>query len=114
MTTQKSGKNSEIERLERAMKNGRITPLEGKYRAETTNPHFTSKTFEKKPSVFDQADKLYKLDTSRYEVSYSPERQIMIDTLKQRRQHKISERKGNSMHGSFTNRMPPNTTKNVS
>ena len=46
MTTQKSGKHSEIERLERAMKNGRITPLDGKYRAETTNPHFTNKFFE--------------------------------------------------------------------
>jgi hypothetical protein len=56
------------------MKNGRITPLDGKYRSETEDK-FTNKTFDNKKSVFDTADKMYKIDTSRYEVSYSPERQ---------------------------------------
>jgi len=95
------------------MKNGRITPLDGKYRSETQDK-FTKNTFDNKKSVFDTADKMYKIDTSRYEVSYSPERQTLIDTLKQKRRMKMTERNANSMHGSFSNRMQPRTTKNVS
>lgn len=74
-------KNTEIERLGRAMKNGRITPLDNAQR-NISNDVFVNKTFENQPSVFDNADKMYKLDTSRYEVSYSPERHTMIESLK--------------------------------
>lgn len=70
------------------MKTGKLTPLDHKFRNGSSDP-FTNNTFEKKPSVFDQADKMFKYDTSRYEVSYSPERQTLIDSLKIRRRMKM-------------------------
>jgi len=73
-----------------------------------------AKTFDNKASVFDHADKMFKIDTSRYEVSYSPERSTMIENLKQRRQIKLSERKQNSMRGFNRGNGVPNTTKNIS
>ena len=76
------------------------------------NDNFTAKTFDKKPSVFDQADQMYKLNSSRYEVSYSPERSTMLENLKQRRQMKLTARKQNSINA--FNKSVPVTTKNVS
>lgn len=75
------------------------------------NDNFTVKTFDKKPSVFDQADQMFKLNSSRYEVSYSPERSTMLENLKQRRQMKLTARKQNS---NAFNKSVPVTTKNVS
>ena len=50
--------------------------MDDKFRNKALNMDpFANNTFDKgKPSVFDYADKQFKIDTSRYEVSYSPER----------------------------------------
>lgn len=60
----------EIDRLQRAMKDGRVTPLESQRRKDSI--------FGEKPSPF--------------EVKYSPERQNLIDRMKQRRQERVSKR----------------------
>ena len=75
---------------------------------------FKAQTFDKKPSVFDHADKMYKLDSQRYEVSYSPERSTMIENLKQRRQMKLTARRQNSLSGFNKGVNIPKSTKNVS